>query len=68
MTQNRDKYFLVRLTEIEKASLKTRAKKARLSLAQYVRCKVFDVPFETVLETMGVSREASNAKLKSTVA
>jgi len=49
----------MRLNKIEFAELEKRADAAGLSMSQYCRCRVFDIPFDQVGGTLPKRRSAS---------
>jgi hypothetical protein len=44
----RPRSFVIRVNDREYADLRKRAKRVRLTLSEYARCKIFDVAFEQV--------------------
>lgn len=46
MGERRNKGFPLRLSMEERRDLKKRAGEVKLSMSEYVRCKVFDIPFK----------------------
>ncbi len=42
----RDKGFPLRLKSTELSDLKRRARGVNLSMSEYARCKIFDIPFK----------------------
>ena len=53
----RPKPFLLRFNEREKRELEIRAGEAHLSMVEYCRRKVFDVPFSVVEPRNGAEKE-----------
>ena len=57
----RTKVFFMRLTEQEKKVLKRNADRFGLAMVEYVRCKIFDIPFEE----MSGKLDLKTAKVKN---